>query len=50
LVLSFAFLDVNGFEVTATQEEAYLTILGLASGEITEPELARWFAGHTAAL
>jgi death-on-curing protein len=49
LVVSFAFLDVNGFEVTATQEEAYLTILGLAAGEITEPELARWFAEHMAA-
>ena len=49
LVISFAFLDVNGLEVTATQEEAYLAILGLAAGEITEPELALWFAEHTAA-
>jgi death on curing protein len=48
LVVSFAFLDVNGLEVTASQEEAYLTILGLAAGEITEPELALWFAEHTA--
>jgi death-on-curing protein len=50
LVLSFAFLDVNGFEVTASQEEAFFTILGLAAGEITEAELARWFAEHTGAL
>jgi death on curing protein len=50
LVVSFAFLDVNGIEVTATQEEAYLTILGLAAGEITESELALWFAGNTASL
>jgi death-on-curing protein len=49
LVVSFAFLDVNGIEITATQEDAYLTILGLAAGEITEPELALWFAEHTAA-
>src|SRR5277367_394505 len=28
LVVSFAFLDVNGFEMTASQEEAFLTILG----------------------
>jgi death-on-curing protein len=49
LVISFAFLDVNGIEVTATPEEAYLTILGLAAGEITEPDLALWFAEHTAA-
>jgi len=47
LVVSFAFLDVNGIEVTATQEDAFLTILGLAAGEITEAELALWFAEHT---
>jgi death-on-curing protein len=50
LVVSFAFLEVNGFEVTASQEEAFLTILGLAAGEISEAELAVWFAEHTAAL
>src|SRR5579863_405806 len=43
LLVSFAFLDVNGSEVTATQEDAYLTILGLAAGEISESELAAWF-------
>ena len=48
LVVSFAFLEVNGREVTASQEEAYLTILALAAGELTEPELAQWFAEHTA--
>jgi death-on-curing protein len=48
LVVSFAFLDVNGLEVTASQEEAYLTILGLAAGEITEAQLAVWFAEHAA--
>jgi death-on-curing protein len=49
LLVSFAFLDVNGAEVTASQEDAYLTMLGLAAGEITEAELAHWFAEHTAA-
>ena len=47
LVISFAFLDVNGLEVTATQEDAYLTILGLAAGEVSEPELAQWFEHNT---
>src|SRR5277367_2398239 len=28
LLISFAFLDTNGFEMTASQEEAFLTILG----------------------
>jgi death-on-curing protein len=50
LVISFAFLDVNGLEVTASQEDAYLTILGLAAGEISEAELAVWFAAHTAPI
>jgi death on curing protein len=43
LVISFGFLDVNGYELTATQEDAYLTILGLAAGEISEDQLAEWF-------
>jgi death-on-curing protein len=47
LVVSFAFLDVNGLEVCASQEDAYLTILGLAAGDITEDELASWFERNT---
>ncbi len=48
LVVSFAFLDVNGLEVTASQEDAYLTILGLAAGEISEDQLTQWFERNTA--
>jgi death-on-curing protein len=48
LLVSFAFLDVNGLEVTASQEDAFLTILGLAAGEISEEQLAQWFEGNTA--
>lgn len=48
LVGSFAFLDVNGLEVTASQEDAFLTILGLAAGEINEDQLAAWFERNTA--
>jgi death on curing protein len=48
LLVSFAFLDVNGSEVTASQEDAFLTILGLAAGEITEEQLAQWFEHNTA--
>ena len=47
LLVSFAFMDVNGSEVTASQEDAFLTILGLASGEISEEQLARWFERNT---
>ncbi|MGA9129260.1 MAG: type II toxin-antitoxin system death-on-curing family toxin [Terracidiphilus sp.] len=48
LLVSFAFLDVNGLEVTASQEDAFLTILSLAAGEISEEQLAQWFEGNTA--
>lgn len=48
LVVSFAFLDVNGLEVTASQEDAFLTVLGLAAGEISEDQLALWFERNTA--
>lgn len=48
LVISFAFLDVNGMEVTANQEDAYLAIFGLAAGQISELQLATWFERNTA--
>lgn len=41
--MAFVFLEFNGFPVTASQEEACLTFLSLASGEITEAALALWF-------
>ncbi len=47
--VAFVFLEFNGFPVTASQEEACLTFLSLAAGEITEVELALWFTEHTAA-
>lgn len=48
LVVSFAFLDVNGLRMIASQEDAYLTILGLAAGEVSEEQLAQWFERNTA--
>jgi death-on-curing protein len=48
LVVSFAFLDVNGLEVIASQEDAYLATLGLAAGAVSELELAQWFERNTA--
>ena len=47
--VSFVFLESNGASVTATQEEACVTFLQLAAGEITEAELGRWFKEHTSA-
>jgi len=47
--VAFVFLEFNGTSVTASQEEACLTFLRLAAGEITEAELAIWIAEHTTA-
>ena len=47
--VAFVFLEYNGYPVTASQEEACLIFLRLAAGEITEVQLAVWFAENTAA-
>lgn len=47
--IAFVFLEDNGFSVTASQEDACLTFLRLAAGEISETELAQWFVEHTIA-
>jgi death on curing protein len=49
LLVSFVFLDANGIDVTASQEDAYLTILALAAGEVSENQLTQWFESNTAA-
>jgi death-on-curing protein len=45
--VAFVFLEFNGIAVTASQEDACLTFLQLAAGEIAESDLALWFAEHT---
>ena len=47
--VAFVFLEYNGFPVNASQAEACCVFLRLAGGEITESELAAWFAEHTPA-
>jgi prophage maintenance system killer protein len=47
--VAFVFLEFNGATVTASQEDACLTFLCLAAGEITESELALWLAERTIA-
>jgi death-on-curing protein len=47
--VAFVFLEFNGASVTASQEEACLTFLSLAAGEISEAELALWLVEHTTA-
>jgi death-on-curing protein len=43
LAVSETFLDLNGYESKANEEECYNTIVGVASHQINEPELEKWF-------
>jgi death on curing protein len=36
------FLDLNGFELNASDEECVLVMLGLAAGQLDEEVLAKW--------
>jgi death-on-curing protein len=41
------FLLINGFKVHASQKEKYEIFLNMASGNISESELAQWLATKT---
>jgi len=41
------FLQLNGYNFNATQEEKYLTFLKLAEGSLSEEELVIWIRGKT---
>jgi death-on-curing protein len=41
------FLAINGYRLTATQVDAIQTILGVAAGAVSEPELAQWIARNS---
>ncbi len=49
LVISFAFCEVNGLEVTASQEDAYLVFMALAAGQMSEQHLTVWLEHNTRA-
>ena len=42
LVVAFTFLELNGIEVRASEEDAYETFMSLASGKLTEKALSQW--------
>lgn len=50
LVVMVAFLERNGVELTATNQEVLSIMLALAAGEVTEDELADWNDVHSRAL
>jgi len=43
------FLEANGIEITASDEEKYVTILNLAAGNLSEAELITWLRNNTQA-
>ncbi|MGI8641128.1 MAG: type II toxin-antitoxin system death-on-curing family toxin [Pyrinomonadaceae bacterium] len=47
LVVMRTFLQLNGYNFNATQEEKYLTFLKLAEGSLSEEELVIWIRGKT---
>jgi len=49
LVVMVAFLERNGVELTATNPEVLSVVLALASGDLTEDELAGWIDAHSRA-
>ena len=42
LVVAFTFLELNGREVRTSEEDAYETLMSLASGKLTEKSLSQW--------
>jgi death on curing protein len=47
-VLARLFLALNGVTISFTPNDAIMTVLALAAGELSEEELADWFRGHIA--
>ena len=47
LVAIDVFLQLNGYELTATEADAVFTIRDLASGQLDETQLAEWVTKHT---
>ena len=41
------FLDLSGYELTATDADCVLTMLGLASSEIVETTFAKWIRSNS---
>lgn len=47
LVIAFAFLDVNGIEINASEEDAYRVFMDLASSRVSEEELGAWISDNS---
>jgi death-on-curing protein len=49
-VLMDIFLQKNGWEIVAHEEEAYSLMMDLASGKLTKAQLSTWVKKHSARL
>lgn len=47
LVIAFAFLEVNGIEMNASEEDAYRMFMDMARGRLSEEELADWISENS---
>jgi death-on-curing protein len=48
LVVAELFLELNGYELTASDVQCVTTFLQLAAGELTEDQLAEWITANSA--
>ena len=46
-LVMYAFLSINGQHLTASQPDAAVTFIELASGAVTEHELAEWIRANS---
>ena len=44
------FLQKNGWEIVALEEDAYSTMIALASGKLSKVQLSSWLKEHSAKL
>ena len=49
-VLMDIFLQSNGWEIVASEEEAYSLMIQLAAGKLAKSELSRWLKTHSVKL
>jgi death-on-curing protein len=47
LVVAFAFLEVNGIEINASEEDAYRVFMDLASGRVSEEGFGAWISENS---
>jgi death-on-curing protein len=46
-ILMVIFLERNGWELNASDEESYSAMMALADGKMTKPQLASWLKEHS---